>query len=125
MAQIEAKKQVDLDKQERDEEMQIRLMREETARAREAAEIKAESEVEKHALSCDLKEKEAADNKEVAAETAATQAALPAPTAPQPVEPMELTVVIDNKTGTINKKVKINRDEKGAADTLDIEQTEN
>ena len=125
MAQIEAKKQVDLDKQQRDEEMQIRIMREETARAREAAEIKAEAEVEKHALSLDLKERESTEKAATETQAAATQAALPA--APQPIqqEPMELTVVIDNKSGDIKKKVKINRDDAGKADTLDIEQTEN
>jgi hypothetical protein len=123
MAQINAKKQIDLDKQERDEDMAIRLMREETSRAREAAEIKAEADVEKHALSLELQEKKNEDD--AAAATAVTQPALPSAPVPVPAEPMELTVVIDNKSGDIKKKVKINRDADGRADTLDIEQSEN
>jgi len=129
MAKIEASKEVALDKQRRDEDSAIRLMHEETTRIKERAEINAEADLEKHTLVMDLKEKELemkeADAKSKEADAKAKAAETPAePAKAAEAKPMELTVIVDNKSGKIKKKIKINRNKDKQADTLDVEETE-
>lgn len=119
LALIEAKVRADLDKQQRDEAMKIRLMDEETIRIRERAEINAETDLEKHALEMEAKEADTENRK-------AEVAALPKPVEPAAKEsrPLELTVVIDNTSGTIKKKITVNRNKDREVETLDVEQKE-
>lgn len=127
MAEIEARKQVALDKQKRDEDTKIRLMREETARIIERAEIAAETDAEKHAMDMELKEKD----QEIAEKQAETQAEATKQAAvdksasggEKESKPMELTVIVDNKGGVTKKKIKINRDKEGRMDELESEET--
>jgi hypothetical protein len=128
MAEIQAKKEIALDKQAKDEAQAIRLMREETARITERNEINAEVDAEKHSMDMELKEKD----QEIAEITAkasadATVAAANQPK-PEPAKaynskPLELTVIVDNKGGVTKKTIKINRDKAGRADTLESEET--
>ncbi len=133
LARIEATKAAALDKQRRDESMAIRLMDEETTRIKERAEANAEADIEKHGMTIELKEKELELKKEdnrakeaIAKTQAEAKAAEPAPEPAKPVEakPMELTVIIDNKSGKIKKTIKLKRDKKDQIDTIDVVETE-
>jgi hypothetical protein len=125
---ITAKKEADIDKQRRDEAMKIRLMEEETRRLREKVEILAEADIEKHALTLEAKKEEdyglPGSSAMTAADSAPAAAPAPAP-APAPVaapQPINLTLAIDNKSGTIKKTVKINRDGNDLIEDMEIEE---
>lgn len=123
---IRAKKDADIDKQRRDEDMKIRLMEEETRRLREKVKILADADVEKHSLSLDQAQAEAEYG--IPASTAVTAATTPAETdsaaAAPDAAPINLTLAIDNKSGAIKKSVTINRDDNGAMAGMDIEEVE-
>jgi hypothetical protein len=124
LAEINAKKDVDIDKQRRAEQSEIRLMQEETTRIIERAEINAEADLEKHALDLEQKDKELEiKESERKAKEADAESNPPAEPSKSSDRPLELTVVIDNKTGTVKKKIKVTRDKDKQMSELDVEET--
>jgi hypothetical protein len=124
LAQLDAKKEADIDKQRRDEAMKIRLMEEETRRLREKLSMTCEADVEKHSLSLESKQDEAQYG--ITASTAVTAAEPTAATAPAAVapQPINLTLMIDNKSGAIKKTVTIGRDSDKLMDSMEIDEVE-
>ena len=125
MRELENKKEIELDKQRREEAMKIRLMKEETKRIVERAEINAEADMEKHTLvmeekEADRKTKEAeakkkeAEGKEESTEKSSTS---------EQQQPMILQVQIDNTSGQVKKTIEINRDQNNRMKTLDVTET--
>jgi len=127
MAEIRAKKEVELDKNQRDEEMKIRLMQEETARIIQRNEINAEADMEKHSLVMDEKAADRqikeAEAKKKEAESVDKSVDKSGDKKEEKQEPMVLNVQIDNTSGKVKKTIKIDRNKKGQMDKLNVEQT--
>lgn len=125
MAEIEAKKEAELDKQARDEAMKIRMMQEETARIIERAEINAETELQKHELTMEGKEADRRQKEEEARKAASEKESESKDTEDkeskvEKQQPMVLNVQIDNGTGKVKKTIEINRDKKGQTKSLNV-----
>ncbi len=139
MREIEVKKEIELEKQRKEEAMKIRLMKEETKRIIERAEINAEADMEKHSLV--MEEKEA--DRKIKSTEGGLQEINKEPTAietyndnrvinqteneknstSQAQPPMILNVTIDNQSGKVKKTIEINRDKDNRMKTLDVTET--
>lgn len=123
----ERKHRYEMEKIQKEEDAKIRVMHEETARIVERAEINSEKELEKHTLEMEQKDQHhrelLAQKRADAEKTAASETKEPEGSV-EKEQPMILNITVDNKSGTVKKKISIDRGADKLMKDLTVTETE-